>query len=321
MARVSKHSYYLGERGDINNAYSIISLEFVGMGFLPHTFSHHDIWSEVISMKYLFPPILLILLLSLLGCGASPDAPNPCLTPSFHCSGGFYSLQSPDTINSFSFEKWEPRLSPSEDVNPNATARRFRRQKELGNFTILSMGYKTPTRIPNGIHGQEYAQFLEVYTPAIEQGFVDYLNVGEETDWDVVIIQEDLRRRFPYQKLGSWPGRPADLVTSSDFYIFDDYQATTRQEFDFLLQTGKPVILILNATPGLANINNSYFQLEMARELDLPIMFFAVSERNSVWDYFVEGETKGQFLPYYQFIKDSVKLQDKKPSSFHETFR
>lgn len=255
-------------------------------------------------MKY----VIFTSLFLFVSCGPTNHASDRCQTPSFTCSGGFYGLQSPSIPHSFSFEKWEAKLEKGTDTTSNEIVERFRYQKELGNFTILSMGYKTPTHIKNFTASPEYAQFLSFYSQAIQLGLVDYLNVGEETDFEVANTIADLRVRFPKQKFGSWPGRPLDLVRNSDFYLFDDYHATTREEFDFLFSTGKPIILVINATPGLVPIENSYFQIDLARELNIPIMFFAVSERNSALDYYGHGEI---FTPYYQMVEDVTVEQGK----------
>lgn len=270
------------------------------------TRTHHGIHRQIVLL------VSLASLTALTACGTgAPSNQGSCLSPSFACSGGFYSEQSPATKHSFSYEKWMPRLDSNiNDLTPSAVADRFRAQKESGNFTILSMAFKTPTYIKDFIHSPEYRQFLFLYTPSIQQGLVDYLNVGEETDFEVESTTKDLRSRFPGEKFGSWPGRPLDLVKESDFYLFDDYKSLGDvEDFQFLISTGKPLILIINATPGLEDIGNSYSQIDLAREMNWPVMFFAVSEHNSAADYYREGETKSQFLPYYQMIEDVVTEQ------------
>ncbi len=252
--------------------------------------------------------LLLIISLTLVSCGQphkTKVVDQDGQQPSFAHSGGFYAVQAPQTDYAFSFEKWMPKVYKELDIG---AVSRFREQKDLKHFTILSMAWHGDTFIRNFTKTPEYVQFLEIYSEAINLGLVDYLNVGEENDYEVKTTTADLRARFPNQKIGSWPGRPQDLVVASDFYLFDDYRATKEEDFQFLLATGKPVILVLNATPSLATTDMTKWQAEFARKHDLPVIFFAVGERNSYQDYY-NYHDREDFALFYQVVEDVQNLQ------------
>lgn len=181
---------------------------------------------------------------------------------------------------------------------PDYYSRRVDRAKDRGQTVII--GLYTWDRIN---HKKPLAQVFadtDAILDSIDLAKVDIIYLSEEeVTWNNGVsylnsIYDHVKRKFP-GPIYQWYSNPLkpNAGQKADGWILDAYgmrYEKFKSHIQGFTRTKKPLLVCINATPGVTSLESSKEQVKVCEELNLPVFFFGVAGPNKGVEAWLDSE-------------------------------